>query len=234
MIAYSKRTDRQNSFIIKRGVYTREDRYIKIKIDHPQMPKIVKEVIEVFLYKHELSKGTYEYLSQIQNEKKEFTNSIGYYNGDYIIPFIRVGGIECAALRITYNGSDRELVREFVNSASEEMMNILQMVVYHIVLDKQKIRILDDKDTVGIIYQTYPLEDTKLNYGFIQYLIPSKAVDKFVLSALNGAISRGVSLDEIDQIIPDDPKSRFGLANNYDEYIISQIDALMPGIASMA
>lgn len=243
MIEKLNRRDRNESFIVLRGItnkYTRKDRYWTPYLGDAKMPTVIKEYIKCFADGCTLSKGSQIYIEKARGShsvfKEGFIPGIGTYANEYIIPFLNVGDIQCAAIKISYTTEEQLLIDHFLGecASNPKTMTGLQLICYQLIIDKQKIRALKDLDTVGVLYSTFPEEDEIIDYAYIQYRYPCSGVNSFVLTAIEGARNRGVSIDEIERVIPDNPEARFLSGTGWDFELIAQIDALMPGIAEQA
>lgn len=241
MIEIKKRRDRDASFSALRGMMnscTRKNRYWEPYIGNARMPTVIRDYIKLFADGGEISKGSQSYMERARNSyeiltKDEFTPGIAIYANEYIIPFLNTGAIQCAAMQISYNTEDQHLVEHFLGvcASNKEAMFGLQLICYQLIVDKQRIRSLNEMDVIGAIYSTYPEEDRIIDYAYIQYKQPCSGVNGFVSAAIEGARNRGVSIDEIERVIPDNPEARFLSNVGWDFNLIAQIDSLMPGIA---
>ena len=176
------------------------------------------------------------------NESIEKAKTLGYEDGmiamykeDYIIVFLNIDGLDHCALRLTYNADERKLLNEFYMSSTAETRLILSVVCLNLLREKQRINLINGKPTYGIIYSNYPGKDESID-TFVRYINltqASKIANSSSIYAVNAALERGCSEEEILSVLPLGAENKF-FNVQWTDYELAQINALEPGISDLA
>lgn len=220
---------------------TRVSRYLDIPVKHEAtMPKVLYEFFMKFVRGKDCSADVRKYL--VDATKSDGISEdiqkgiIGEYDGQYIIVFLGVRGLDTCALKITFNDKDKELFRSFIAGCSPTAMSGLFALCIKLLREKQLVRLYKELETNGVLYSSYPEEDNVIQEGFITYsneALAKSVANAKVIETISDALYRGVSYEEISDVLPKDYNARF-MNRAFDDFELMQIEALQPGIAKEA
>lgn len=159
------------------------------------------------------------------------------YDGSFVVFFHNVEGLDMCGLRITYNDKEYIGMLDFTSKyAGKEEYNALLALALDYLFRCQNINLIKQLPTEGVIYNSWHENRYQMmDDGFATSLIysPEAEVDQKAVDAVNAAIDRDVSLDEIAPILPEDPLAKI-FAREYTELELAQINALEHRISEMA
>lgn len=243
MLTYTTRTDKILSNTINRLGKSRYNRYVDFTrpIQNAEMHKIYKEFFEWFVNNKSFEENIKSYiLSLIESNKEsmEFRKGlIGILDGEYVVVFMGVSGIDTSVIKITYNDSERILFRRFLDKydTHSPAMDAFLIMTLKLLTSKQIASLIKNETTTGMMYANYPEVDKIIDHGFIRYTTDSltKGIAyKSGIDATFNAINRGVSIEEIEAVFPDDPEARL-FAREFTEMEVAQLNALERGISEI-
>lgn len=226
------------SSIFPRYGRSRKERYLERPISEATMVGVLKELLDYGVKGIMPSTSTNKFI----NESIKKAKSLGYkdgllamYKGEYIIVFLKVKGLDHCALKLTHNNEERKLLNEFYMSSTAETRLVFSVMCLNILREKQRINLLNNKPTYGIIYSNYPEKDENID-TFVRYINISQAgktADINSIQAVNAAIERGCTEDEILSILPRGTENKF-FNVVWTDYELAQMNALEPGISAKA
>lgn len=204
------------------------------------MPTLLKQFFDHFVRGKDCNDSVRKYIINAANETRNsddyLKGVIGIYNDQYIVAFLNAEGLDTSAIKITYNDKDKKLFRSFMSGCSQTAMNAFYALCLKLIREKQRVRLIKQQETRGVIYSTYPEEDIILHDGFITYTNEAYAKQRCnpeALEIITNAFERGVTYEEISDILPKDIEARF-MNRELDEFEKAQLNALEHGIAAEA
>ena len=220
---------------------SRINRYVGLKQSvEAAMPKLLKEFFEHFVRGKDCSNETRKYIvdaAKLANESDDYLKgAIAEYKDQYVIVFLNVTGLDTCGVKITYNEKDKTLFRAFMSGCSDTAMKALYAVCLRLAREKQRVRILKELETYGVIYSNFPEEDFLVRDGFVIYTncrYAQKRGDSESIKIITDALARGVTYEEISDVLPRDIECRF-LNRELSDYEKAQIKSLHHGIAAEA
>ena len=245
MLMYSTNEEKEISSLLRRGMRgeVRGDRYISLSSKKEvSMNTILKQFIDTFVRNQKPDEYVRKYIVECINRLKKFDKQndfieggiLAKYHERYIIVFPRIRNLDLCALKVTHSDKEDKLLMEFFANVDPKVKELFIEVCYQIAEDKQQRRVLRDLPTSGVIYSNYPEEDIVISDGFVEYITTNhKEISTDSNLVINELLSRKVSYEEIDSIIPEDVESRF-LVRDFDEYEIAQLEILYPNISAQA
>lgn len=212
---------------------------VKMEVE-ASMPTLLKQFFDHFVRGKDCTESIREYIIDAAIETKNsddyLKGAIGIYNNQYVVAFLNAEGLDTSAMKITYNERDKKLFRSFMSGGSSTAINAFYALCLRMMREKQKVRLIKEQETRGVIYSTYPEEDIILSEGFITYTNEAFAKQRCnpeALEIISNAFERGVTYEEISEVLPKDIEARF-MNRELDEFEKAQLNALEHGIASEA
>lgn len=213
---------------------------IKLMEVEASMPKLLKQFFNHFVKGRDCDESIRKYIIDAANETKDSNDflkgAIGIYKDQYVVVFLNVEGLDTSALKITYNEKDKKLFRAFISGCSNTAMSAFYALCLKMMKEKQRVRLIKQEETRGVIYSTYPEEDKVLQEGFIIYTNEAFAKQRCnseALEIISNAFERGVTYEEISEILPKDIEARF-INRELDDFEKAQLNALEHMIALKA
>ena len=204
------------------------------------MPTLLKQFFDHFVRGKDCSDSVRKYIINAANETRNsddyLKGVIGIYNDQYIVAFLNAEGLDTSAIKITYNDKDKKLFESFMSGCSQTAMSAFYALCLKLIREKQRVRLIKQQETRGVIYSTYPEEDIILYDGFITYTNEAYAKPRCnpeALEIISNAFERGVTYEEISEILPKDIEARF-MNRELNEFEKAQLNALEHGIAAEA
>ena len=230
--------EKEYANIFQRYGRSRKERYLDKPNCEATMVGVLRELLNFGVKATTPSEATIKFI----NESIEKSRNLGYkdgmiamYKGDYIIVFLKVKGLDHCALKLTHNAEERKLLNEFYMSSTAETRLILSVMCLNLLREKQRINMLNSKPTYGIVYSNYPEKDEPID-TFVRYINVSQASQIANINsiyAVNAALERGCSEEEILSILPRGTENKF-FNVQWTDYELAQMNALEPGISALA
>lgn len=230
--------EREYASIFQRYGRTRKERYLEKPTHEATMVGVIKELLTFGVKSTMPSEATVKFI----NESIEKGKTLGYkdgmiamYKGEYVIVFLKVKGLDHCALKLTHNAEERKLLNEFYMSSTAQTRLLLSVMCLNILREKQRVNLLNGKPTYGIVYSNYPEKDEVID-TFVRYINVTQAsqiANVNSIYAVNAALERGCTEEEILSIIPKGIENKF-FNVQWTDYEIAQINALEPGISALA
>lgn len=212
---------------------------VKMEVE-ASMPTLLKQFFDHFVRNKDCSESVRKYIIDAATETKKsddfLKGAIGIYNNQYVVAFLNAEGLDTSAMKITYNERDKKLFRSFMSGGSSTAINAFYALCLRMMREKQRVRLIKQQETRGVIYSTYPEEDIILHDGFITYTNEAYAKQRCnpeALEVVSNAFERGVTYEEISDILPKDIEARF-MNRELNEFEKAQLNALEHGIAAEA
>ena len=204
------------------------------------MPTLLKQFFDHFVKGKNCDESIRKYIIdaviETNNSDDYLKGVIGIYNDHYIVAFLNAEGLDTSAIKITYSDKDKKLFRSFMSGCSQTAMSAFYALCLKLIREKQRVRLIKQQKTRGVIYSTYPEEDIILHDGFITYTNEAYAKQRCnpeALEIVSNAFERGVTYEEISDILPKDIEARF-MNRELNEFEKAQLNALEHGIAAEA
>lgn len=241
MLTLSRYDDKLKSNLVERYGGPRFKRYCKTEVTVvPRQCSILKEFFDYFVKGKEPSEATGKYVvSAVESASGDDSYKKGLiarYDGNLVIVFLNVQGLDTCALKITHNKTEADIFVRFMTTCSEIAIDAFYAVALKLLKDKQRTRIIKGLPTEGVIYSSYPEVDEPISSGFIEYnnIVRARKISGVDTSVIiSDSFDRGVSYAEIEAVLPRDIQARF-LARKFNDYERSQIEALEPNCALQA
>lgn len=233
MLTYTNYTDRMLSDLVDRYGGPRSRRYIDHKSDQMATQcKIFKEFFDHFVKGKDCSPAVRRYIVDAAKQEKNGLDYqrglIGWYDNQYIVVFLNCEGLDTCGIKITHNDKEKETFRAFMSGSSSTALSAFYILCLRLLREKQKTRIIKELPTEGVIYSNYPEEDFVLSDGFIQYINTIHALEKACFSSIriiSDAFDRGVTYEELNDILPRDVEARF-MNRKFDDFETAQLESL--------
>lgn len=163
------------------------------------------------------------------------TNNILYGRigeDDDIVAILTEAGCACG-YRLTHSEVERSRIKHLMlefnrDEESERLRDLFTTFIYCMIKDHMMIACKKGNFIEGMVFDPYPGETYYIDDGFVSYEDKAKAfrvIDSDAYSEVLSAIERGCELEDVIDILPEDPHARMFL-RKYDEYELSQIAAL--------
>ena len=149
--------------------------------------------------------------------------------------FLGINGLDDCGIRLTYSEKENEIFEKFMYISTEDSMAVFKSICIHLVFDKQKISLLKGLPTYGIIHSNHPDDGVMVDsvVKYVNVLEASKIANPSYIYAISAAIDRGVSINELNSILPEAAEYRFLNASECG-FQLAQIEALESRIAKEA
>ena len=224
--------------IFQRYGRTRKERYLNRSKDEVSMIGVLRELLNYGVRGISLSDATIEFINESITKAKDIgykDGMIAMYKGEYVIVFLKVKGLDHCALKLTHNAEERKLLNEFYMSSTAETRLVLSVMCLNLLREKQRINLLNGRPTYGIVYSNYPEKDELID-TFVRYININQAgqiANVNSIYAVNAALERGCSEEEILSILPKGTENKF-FNVVWTDFEIAQMNALKPGICTQA
>lgn len=228
--------DRQIHMLpIRHNARSRRDRYIPFKNDHYYQfnSRILEELIGFFVDGVRPSDYVTKYCEEASKNKDAINHcTFGEYKGNYVVVLKDPPYMETCGLILTYDEYEKSKFNGFMSRWGNNKEELFFSVIYKILEDKRRIRLIKGLPVEGVLYGGYPDVDDLLMGGFITYINPAVStalLESEAVAEVAAAISRGVTNEQLIYALPRDPEARF-LAREFTDEELDRIRDLVPDL----
>ena len=226
--------EKEYSNIFQRYGRSRDKRYVERTIGEAKMVGVLKDICLFGTTGMTLPHSTMLFVQESIKKAKTLGYKEGLYatyKGEYIVVFLNVEGLDHSALKITHNEEERKLFNNIFISSTEDTRLVFSIMCLNLLREKQRIALLDGKPTYGMLYSNYPETEEAID-TFVKYINVAQAgkiVNVNSIYAVNEALNRGCTEEEIMEVIPRGTENKF-FNVQWTDYELAQVNALKPNI----